>query len=121
MPWWAWIVMGAVLLGAEVALATDFYLVFFGLAALLVGLLGLMGLSLPAGLQWLVFGALAVVALVAYRQRLRDRLSRPEKELDEELVGKTAVAREDLAPGGSGRVEVRGTSWRGLNQGEGGV
>ena len=41
MPWWGWVVVGAALLGAEIVVPTDFYLVFLGLSALAVGLVGL--------------------------------------------------------------------------------
>ena len=58
MPWWGWIFVGATLLAAEVALSTDFYLVFFGAGALVLGVLGLVGLSLPVWAQWLLFALL---------------------------------------------------------------
>ena len=45
MPWWGWVVVGAALLGAEIVVPTDFYLVFLGLSALAVGLVGAAGLE----------------------------------------------------------------------------
>ncbi|MGH2570670.1 MAG: NfeD family protein, partial [bacterium] len=82
MPWWSWIVLGAALLGAEVLLATDFYLVFFGVAAVVVGLVELGARDLPVWSQWLLFAAIAVAGLVLYRKRLRERLIRPDRALD---------------------------------------
>ena len=39
MPWWGWIVVGVVLLAAELlAIEAQFYLVLLGVAALLTGL-----------------------------------------------------------------------------------
>ena len=56
MAWWSWCIFGMVLLGVELlAVDAQFYLVFAGLAAIVVGLLGLVGLELP------VVGAVAVV------------------------------------------------------------
>lgn len=121
MPWWAWIVFGAVLLGAEVVLSTDFYLVFFGAAAILVGLLGLGGVALPVWSQWLLFAAAAVAGLVLYRNRLRERLSRPDRELDEQVVGELAVARGAIAAGSTGKAELRGTVWNAENVGDRGL
>jgi membrane protein implicated in regulation of membrane protease activity len=40
MSWWGWVIGGAVLLGAELAFVdAQFYLVFVGSAALVVGLI----------------------------------------------------------------------------------
>jgi membrane protein implicated in regulation of membrane protease activity len=45
MQWWAWIAVGAILLGSELGFVdAQFYLVFVGAAALLVGVLDLGGL-----------------------------------------------------------------------------
>ena len=42
MTWWVWMIAGVVLLGTELLLIdAQFYLVFLGLSAMLVGLLGL--------------------------------------------------------------------------------
>ncbi|TDJ16346.1 MAG: NfeD family protein, partial [Deltaproteobacteria bacterium] len=41
MVWWQWIVLGVVLLGAEMMVDAEFYLVFLGVSALTVGLLDL--------------------------------------------------------------------------------
>ena len=48
MEWWGWCILGVALLGVELlAVDAQFYLVFAGLAAVLVGLLGLVGVDLP--------------------------------------------------------------------------
>ena len=45
MQWWAWIAVGAILLGSELAFVdAQFYLVFIGASALVVGFLDLAGL-----------------------------------------------------------------------------
>ena len=74
MVWWGWIVVGALLLSAELFVPTDFFLVFLGVAALLVGGVGLSGLALPVWGQWLLFAALSLVLLVAVRGRLKRRM-----------------------------------------------
>lgn len=114
MPWWGWIVIGAVLLVAEVAIGTDFWLVFFGLSALLVGILGLAGVHLAIAVQWVIFGAAAVVMLLLFRNRLRTRFQRENSVglASPDLIGETGVVREAVAPGARGWAEVRGTVWR---------
>ena len=54
MPWWGWLILGIGLLGVEMFVVdAQFYLVFIGVAAALVGLLGLTGIALPQWAQWL--------------------------------------------------------------------
>jgi hypothetical protein len=120
VPWWGWIVVGAVLLGAEVLIPSDFYLVFFGLAALAVGALGLAGLSGPPPLQFALFAALSVAGLVAFRRRMRDRsrIFSGAAPAEEDLVGAVAVAQGALPAGGMGRVELRGSTWAARNDGD---
>ncbi|MEZ5063456.1 MAG: NfeD family protein [bacterium] len=117
MSWWIWIVLGALLLGAEVVFTTDFWLVFFGASALVVGLLGAFGVVLSAPLQWGLFALVAVVGLAAYRGPLKRRLARADREMGPELVGEAAVARVELAGGQRGKVELRGTIWDARNEG----
>ena len=48
MTWWTWMILGAVLLGAELfAIDAQFYLVFLGVSAAIVGFASLFGLALP--------------------------------------------------------------------------
>lgn len=116
MPWWGWIVVGVVLLASEAAVPTDFFLVFLGTSALLVGLVGLLGIEGPVWAQWLAFAALAVGLLVFFRGWLRSR-ARPVSRVDDALVGEVAIAQEPIAPGGAGRVEMRGATWSAHNAG----
>ncbi len=44
MTWWAWMILGAVLFGAELAVDTQFFLIFLGVSAALVGLAELAGI-----------------------------------------------------------------------------
>jgi hypothetical protein len=118
MPWWGWIVVGAALLGSEVLVDAQFYLVFLGLASLAVGGIALAGVSLPVWGQWLAFGTLSAFFYVAFRERVYTKLRGAAPEgLPENLVGETAVALEPIAPGGSGRAELRGSPWSARNAG----
>lgn len=116
MQWWTWIVLGGLLLAAEIFLPTDFFLVFFGVAALLLGLLGLLGVDLPIAAQWLLFAALSVVSLLLLRKRIKARLNHPSMPDVDALIGKTGIARDAIAPGGTGRIELHGTTWAARNR-----
>jgi len=119
MPWWAWLVLGVGLLGVEMfVIDVQFYLVFIGLSAAVVGLLGLAGITLPEWAQWLVFSALAIGAMLAFRRRLYEMIRGGGGQVDERLtVGDRVVIPARLEPGHSGRVEYRGTTWTARNTG----
>jgi membrane protein implicated in regulation of membrane protease activity len=117
MPWWGWIVVGAALLGAETIVDAQFYLVFFGAAALLTGALAALGLAGPVWLQWTIFGVLSVAGAATFRRRMYGLIRRNYGEVGQGTVGELAVAREPIAPGGRGQVELRGSVWEARNTG----
>ena len=114
MPWWGWIVLGAIILISEIIVSTDFYLVFFAAGAVIVGLLGLLGVSLPAFAQWLLFASLSIGILVLFRARLRRKIKTREHEVDN-LEQEIAVATEVIAVGATGQAELRGSTWQARN------
>jgi len=119
MPWWVWVIVGAFLLVAELAfIDAQFYLVFFGTAALLVGLIGLGGIALPEWLQWLIFAALSIASMVFFRRQLYDMLRKHTEQMRSGPTGEEVTVAVDLAPGASCRVEYRGSTWTAQNNGE---
>lgn len=118
MPWYGWIIFGAVLLGTEMfVIDAQFYLVFFGFSALVVGALGLAGIALPEWAQWLTMGLLAVLLMLAFRRRLYERVRRVEGTVAERVAAGDRIRMTmRLAPGESGKVEFRGTSWSAINE-----
>jgi len=119
MQWWAWIVVGAILLGSELAFVNaQFYLVFVGAAALVVGFLMVSGLDLAVWLQWLVFALLAAVSMFGFRRRIYERLRRDLPKMRGGLVGESVIVPVALQPGDTCRMEVRGSSWSATNGGD---
>ena len=118
MLWWHWMFVGLALLGAELVIPGGFYILFFGLSALVVGSAVGLGLDLPDWAQWLLFSLLAVLSLILFRGRLLATMKRttPSAEVDS-LIGEQAVALESLAAGAIGKVELRGTTWNAKNSG----
>ena len=117
MTWWAWILLGIAFFGLEVFLATDFYLVFLGVAALIVGLLNLFGISMAGWIEWLLFSVIAIISLVVYRQRFKQMLSTPDRAVAKGVVGERASLVDAIAVGSRGKVELRGSSWQAENIG----
>jgi membrane protein implicated in regulation of membrane protease activity len=119
MPWWGWVVVGAVLLATELfGIPTDFFLFFLGVAALIVGLVGFLGIDLPLWGQWASFAVIAGVSLVCFRNLLRARFPSETTRADDTFVGEIAVASESLPAGASGRIELRGATWSARNAGD---
>jgi membrane protein implicated in regulation of membrane protease activity len=111
MTWWVWLLVGLGLLGFEVLTPGGFFMLFFGLAALVVGALAGSGLTGPVWLQWLLFSMLSVGSLLVFRRPLLAWLQSPEAKAVTSLVGDVAVLLADLPPGTVGKAELRGTAW----------
>ncbi|MCH9757725.1 MAG: NfeD family protein [Proteobacteria bacterium] len=92
MLWWYWIILGAVLLVSDIALINIYYLLWFGLGALIVGLLMLAVPTLPLALQITLFGVISTGFLLLWLWVLRPH---GEKKLlagaKEELIGSNAA------------------------------
>lgn len=112
MAWWFWVVLGIALLAAEVATAGGFFAIFFGIAALLVGILGSLGWAGGDAVQWLLFSVLSVLGVAVFRKPLMKalKLDQAKKSVDS-IAGEEAVVVEEIAPGGVGKAELRGTTW----------
>jgi len=101
MEWWIWIVLGAVLLIADIALINTYYLIWFGVGALLAGLLALVAPESAMWLQIAVFGVSSLSALLFWLFVMQPKIRAQEME----------KAKDDV-PGQSG-VVVRFNNGRG--------
>jgi membrane protein implicated in regulation of membrane protease activity len=119
MQWWGWCILGVALFGLEIlAVDAQFYLVFAGVAAVVVGLAGLVGIDLPVWAQWLSFGVLAIVAMFTLRRPIYAKLmNKPLGEVATDIDQRVTLPQE-LAPGKSCRVEYRGSGWTAINVGD---
>ena len=112
MSWWAWIVGGAILLGAELGFVNaQFYLVFVGGAAILVGLVTALVSPFEVWAQWAAFAVLALVLMITFRARLYERLHGRAASVEIGHVGGVMTLPVSLAPGESCRAEHCGTFW----------
>src|SRR5215213_1136764 len=117
MPWWGWLVIGIGLLGVEMfVIDAQFYLVFVGASAAIVGLIGLAGLQLPDWSQWLVFAVLSIVTMMTFRQRIYNLVRNRSGHVEQRLtLGDRVVVPSLLEVGQTCRVEYRGSSWTARN------
>jgi membrane protein implicated in regulation of membrane protease activity len=118
MTWWAWMILGAVLFGAELfAIDAQFYLVFLGLSAAIVGAVGLSGAVLPEWGQWLVFATLSLISMFTFRKSLYNKMRGDVPGFREGVAGGFLVVPQDLEVGAEIRASFRGTDWTVHNDG----
>ena len=116
MPWWGWMIIGALLLGSELlGVEAAFYLVFIGVAAIITGLLELAGAGLEIWMQWILFSVIAIVLMVLFRRKLYAKLRGSGVGYEAGPAGEIVTVEEALEPGQSGRMSFRGTDWTVVN------
>lgn len=117
MEWWAWLVLGMALMAVELTLIeAAFYLIFLGVAAMLVGVIHLVGPEMSVSAQWVTFAVLALGSMVFLRKRIYESYSKDggyESIPDSETIS----VDQALAPGAKGRVKYRGAEWDAKNVG----
>jgi membrane protein implicated in regulation of membrane protease activity len=117
MTWWIWLIAGIGLLAIEMFLIdAEFYLVFVGVSAIIVGVLGVAGVELPQAAQWILFSVLAIVSLLAFRRRIYAMVrNRTGHVQDRVTSGDRVRVPVRLEPGQTCRLDYRGTSWSARN------
>ena len=116
MTWWYWLVLGLVLIALEIVSASGFYIIFFGVAAVVVAGLAATGLVAAGWIQWLLFSILSIASLLVFRNPLMRLLDLGAGAADiDTLAGETGTALDDMNAGANGRVELRGTTWSARN------
>jgi len=118
MQSWQWIVLGAFLLSAEMFVDAEFYLVFLGVSAVVVGLIGFVPIEVPFWGQWLLFSVLVIASVRLFRRRFYGRYRGEIPDRIEGAEGEVAVASAAIAPGAVGQVTLRGATWSAKNVGE---
>ena len=111
-----WLAAGFVLLVLELITPSGFFIMFFGIGALVAGAAAATGLVASAGWQWLLFTIASVVCLLLFRGKIQAQVeltgARPPVD---SLVGEIATPLDDIVPGAVGRAELRGTVWSARN------
>jgi hypothetical protein len=111
---WTWVVAGLILLGLEVLLPGTFFL-WFGVSAIIIGVVALIFPALAWQAELIAFVVLAIVLVIVGRRYYAGGLGRirpsglNERALN--LVGRETVLSEPLVDG-RGRIRVDDTVWR---------
>jgi hypothetical protein len=119
LTWWAWLILGGLLMAAELLLPTGFFLFFFGVGAALTGCLEALGLLPSFSSQGLAFIAISFASIVLLRKPMLTKFHLRNKHHSsvDSLVGQTAIVLEAIAPQSVGKVELRGACWSAVNIG----
>lgn len=110
-----WFAGGLLLMAAELATPGGFFIMFFGLGAMTVGLLSGFGVTRTDWVQWLLFTVISLGYLLLFRGKLQQRFEPPPPPAVDTLIGVLAVPQDAIEPGAVGRVEVRGSAWSARN------
>ena len=115
MDWWIWILLGLVLLLAELVTPGGFYILFFGLGGIAVGLLSVFEAAGPIWFQIVLFSIISVFSLWFFREKLLELTRGPSMDRVDTYIGETAVVLDDISVNGIGKAEMRGTPWNTRN------
>ncbi len=114
MSAWIWITAGIFLIFAEI-LIPGLVVIFLGISALLVGIAVYFGLIpgiFSQAAVWLILSAVLIILIREHIARLFPSLEKKNySSKADDLIGKSGVVIEPLAPGVTGRVRVHGTAW----------
>jgi membrane protein implicated in regulation of membrane protease activity len=113
MAWWLWALLGLALSALELATG-GFYLIFFGIGGLFVGMFTALDLTGPPEAQWIEFAVASVVLLLVFRRRIL-RMMQSSVPDPGALVGEVASTLGEIKPGEIGRAELRGAVWSARN------
>jgi len=117
MDWWLWAALGLVLAAGEILTPGGFFVIFFGLGALVVAGLAFVGLASALSFQILLFSVFSVASLLLFRNPLLRWMGRhtPKTADVDSFVGELAVAASAIPPGGVGQAQLRGSAWNARN------
>ena len=94
MEWWLWLAGGLALVVAELATPSGFFIIFFGVGALAVGVLKAFQLVDSLTAELLLFSVLSIVSLVLFRGFLQSKVQNPPSSNVDSFVGVVAVVQE---------------------------
>ena len=118
MVWWIWVSIGIVLAIGEALVPGSIFLLFFALAACLVGILVSLVPDISLSYQLLCFSITAVALTLSLRPFLLSLISRDDRSGSaSEMIGQRGVCITDIPVGQRGKIELRGTCWNAINVG----
>ncbi|HJQ61866.1 MAG TPA: NfeD family protein [Burkholderiales bacterium] len=105
--WWHWVVLGIVLVLLELAVPS-FFLVWFGLGALIVGVLTVFSPSAPFAFQILAWTACSLVFLALWFRVFKPNLYKSRAGMARgSLIGEVGLVTRDIRPYERGQIRLQ--------------
>lgn len=107
-----WIILGFIFFILEFVIP-GLILFFFAVGAWIVAILCLF-VDLSLNMQLIIFLVSSIVSVLLLRKwfsKILWKRKHPSELLEDEFLGKTAVAETDILPGVNGKVDFKGTTW----------
>lgn len=105
--WWHWVVLGIVLMLLELAVPS-FFLVWFGLGALIVGVLTVFSPSAPFAFQILAWTACSLVFLALWFRVFKPNLYKSRAGMARgSLIGEVGLVTRDIRPYERGQIRLQ--------------
>jgi len=108
-----WFLIGLVFAFLEL-IVPGLVLLFFGIGAWITSVFCLV-FDVETGFQILVFSITTIVSLVILRKYFKKTFFQEKKNgeetLEDEFIGKTAIAETNISPGIEGKITLKGTIW----------
>ena len=116
-PAWFWIILGFLLIGAEF-LVPGFWILFFGLSAIITGILNAFLPGVNQGYSIILCAVLGGILLLLSRKLFPDffasknNTDTSEKNIEtDDVAGAIATVTEAITPQRPGKVDFRGSAW----------
>ena len=110
----AWLILGLVLLVFEIMSGT-FVLLFFAVAAFVVGLLAWLAVIESNVVQMVIFGVLGGGGLLIFKDKVRAALQKSGHDKFKIDAGESITIDTDIAIKGQAEVNYQGTKWTAVN------
>lgn len=111
-----WLILGLLLIGAEFIIP-GFVIIFFGIAALIMGGISFIfpGIALPW--QILIWLGTSILTLGVFRRFFKKTFKGKviEDKGEDEYVGKIATVTEPITKNREGRIHFQGTTWKAIS------
>ncbi len=110
---YVWLILGGLLLGAEMA-SGAFFLMFFGIGALLTALLPFLGFQ-DLGVQIGFFAIVSTALLLIFRKTALRNFQKTGSSKEGDDVGQELSIDSDLPANGDGTITYQGAPWSARN------
>jgi len=106
IEWWHWVVLGLCLSIAEMAIPS-FFIIWFGIGALLIGVLLLVAPDLSFAKQLVTWAVISSLLVLVWFRYLRPRTMTAVGTSAANVVGEIGVLVSDLCPNSRGQVRFQ--------------